>query len=122
MWLDACSPSGCAHLFPPPISSRTLLFPKHHKFAPNAYSIPQLPSQSDDAQDSGEADTGKGEQAVAKARVWTRKRLAELCGISESQVVEWAILMGNDYTRELSFSGIGLGTHKSRRPEQVWWW
>lgn len=100
------------------------------------YSLPQLPPLDEDAEvtsqsedtddrDGGDAPNGREEgEGVARARVWTRKRLAELCGISESQVVEWAILMGNDYTRELSFSGIGFGSHKKRRPEQVrsWYW
>lgn len=58
-------------------------------------------------------------EGVVQARVWTRKRLAELCGISEQQVVEWAILVGNDYTREFSFSAIGFGSHRNRKPEKV---
>lgn len=36
-----------------------------------------------------------------EAKVWTRARLAELCGITESQAVEWALLLGNDYTENL---------------------
>ncbi|CAM9806042.1 unnamed protein product, partial [Pylaiella littoralis] len=60
--------------------------------------------------------TVDAKERVAQARVWTRERLAELCGISEQQVVEWAILMGNDYTRELSLPAIGFGNHKHRRP------
>lgn len=64
-------------------------------------------------------ESGATQDGVARARVWTRKRLAELCGISEQQVVEWAILMGNDYTREVSFPAIGFGKHRQRRPEKV---
>lgn len=54
-----------------------------------------------------------------EARVWTRPRLAELCGIEEQQVVEWAILMGNDYTRHLSFDHLGVGGRNKGRPERV---
>lgn len=39
--------------------------------------------------------------------MWTRARLAELCHLSEEQVVEWALLMGNDYTRGLLSGHLG---------------
>ena len=54
-----------------------------------------------------------------EARVWTRPRLAELCGIDEDQVVEWAIFMGNDYTRHLSFGHLGVSGRNKGRPERV---
>ncbi len=73
----------------------------------------QLPPQ--EKEDGAEGEGG----ARARARIWTRTRLAELCGITEGQVVEWAILMGNDYTRELSFPAIGFGSHRNRKPEKA---
>lgn len=54
------------------------------------------------------------DQGRVKARVWTRERLAELCDISEEQVVEWALLMGNDYTEGLSLRPKKLGGKGSR--------
>lgn len=38
---------------------------------------------------------GKG---YAQATVWTRQRLAELCDISEAQLVELALVIGTKYT------------------------
>ena len=54
-----------------------------------------------------------------EARVWTRARLAELCGITEEQVVEWALLMGNDYTEGLLLGEMGAARRANGRPEKV---
>lgn len=54
-----------------------------------------------------------------EARVWTRSRLAELCGITEEQVVEWALLMGNDYTEGMLLGGLGETRRVNGRPQKV---
>lgn len=54
-----------------------------------------------------------------EARVWTRARLAELCGITEEQVVEWALLMGNDYTEGMLLGELGEARRVNGRPEKV---
>lgn len=92
-------------------TGRDVSSPNHTTLSP----LPQQHTKQLPRRDEGDEDGG----GVAQARVWTRTRLAELCGISEGQVVEWAILMGNDYTRELSFRAIEFGSHRRRRPEKV---
>lgn len=57
-----------------------------------------------------------------QARVWTRARLAEICGISEEQVVEWALLMGNDYTEGLLAGHLGMAKRSKGKPENVGGW
>lgn len=36
-----------------------------------------------------------------KAEVWTRQLFASMLGMEERQLVEWALLLGNDYTDKL---------------------
>ena len=49
----------------------------------------------------GRAASGAPLACVAMGRVWSRSLLAELSGLSEERVVEWAMLCGNDATAPL---------------------
>ncbi|CAM9262064.1 unnamed protein product, partial [Phaeothamnion confervicola] len=52
---------------------------------------------------------GDGSPRTPTAQVWERARLAELCGVSETALVEWGLLLGNDYTAHLpldSYAGL----------------
>lgn len=55
----------------------------------------------------------------AEAPVWTRARLAELCDLPEEQVVEWALAMGNDYTRDVSLKMLNVPKSARSRPAEV---
>ena len=52
----------------------------------------------------------EGDAVVAMGRVWSRMLLASIAGLSEGQLVDWAILLGNDATSNfrLSFFGAEL--------------
>lgn len=51
--------------------------------------------------------------------MWTRTRLAELCELTEEQVVEWALLMGNDYTFGIPANRMGVPCNFEGKPREV---
>jgi hypothetical protein len=56
--------------------------------------------------------------SVALAIVWTRAALAEMTGLSQSQLVEWAILIGNDYTGHFAPRVFGEGAAAALNAER----
>lgn len=53
----------------------------------------------------------KVEGNIVMARVWTRALLAGLCDLTEEQLVEWALVAGNDYTLHLSRYLVNVPVH-----------
>ena len=41
---------------------------------------------------------------IGSAIVWRREKLSEILGMTESQLVEWVLLIGNDYTKHFYLS------------------
>lgn len=60
-----------------------------------------------DEGDSHGATGGATGGVVASARVWTRTLLAEVSSLSETRLVEWALLLGNDVTAPFAPSAFG---------------
>jgi HrpA-like RNA helicase len=58
--------------------------------------------------------------SVARAKVWTRAKLAELTGLSEAQVVEWGLILGNDFTGHFPAEEFdGIAAQNDRQPEAL---
>eukprot|EP01052_Picozoa_sp_SAG31_P033466 SAG31_NODE_3787_length_3882_cov_1.231827_2_plen_520_part_00 len=52
------------------------------------------------------------------AKVWTRRLLAELTGLTEPRLIEWAVLLGNDYTAHVDRTAYGEDVAKLLGDEQ----
>lgn len=59
----------------------------------------------------------QGDQA--EAAVWTRARLAELLDLTEDQLVEWALILGNDYTLNIPQELLNFPKHARAGPNSV---
>ena len=56
--------------------------------------------ETSSAGEASRAGTCSPHAKVARAIVWTRAILSEMTSLNEAQLVEWAILLGNDYTAQ----------------------
>jgi hypothetical protein len=54
--------------------------------------------------------------SVARAKVWTRAKLSKLTGLGEERLIEWGVLLGNDFTGHFPITEFNGLSQDDRRP------